>query len=187
MQLECERLHARIVDLVRDHEHGLLRLAEDLGDLLVARRDPDLGVDDEEDEVGLADRLACLDGDRPRDRRLVGDVDAAGVDQEEAPAVRPLDDELLAVARDARGLVDDRLPRAAQPVDERRLADVREADDRDRAEKRRRSLRLVLPLELVVELLVEEILVCLVVGHGQRSLRPRAALSAADALTRNGV
>ena len=108
MQLERERLHARIVDLVRDHEHGLLRLAEDLCDLLVARRDPDLGVDDEEDEVGLGDRLAGLDGDRAGDRRLVGDVDAAGVDQEEAPA-GPLDDELLAVARDARGLVDDRL------------------------------------------------------------------------------
>ena len=54
VQLERERLLRRVVDLVRDHEDGLLRLAEDLRDLLVARRDADLRVDDEEDEVGLA-------------------------------------------------------------------------------------------------------------------------------------
>ena len=134
VQLERERLLARVVDLVRDHEHRLLRLAQDLRDLLVARRDPDLRVDDEEDEVGLRDRLARLVGDRARDRRLVGDVDAAGVDQQEALRA-PLADELLAVARDARRLVHDRRARPGQPVDERRLPDVREADDRDGADE----------------------------------------------------
>ena len=54
VQLERERLLARVVDLVRDHEHRLVRLAEDLRDLLVAGRDADLRVDDEEDDVGLA-------------------------------------------------------------------------------------------------------------------------------------
>ena len=147
---------------------GLLRLAEDLRDLLVPGRDPDLGVDDEEDEVRLGDRLARLDGDRARDRRLVGDVDAAGVDQEEALA-GPLDDELLAVARDAGRLVDDRLAGAAQPVDERRLADVREADDRDGAEQRRRRSRLggeVVVVRLLVGGVVQKVVSCLVVGHG---------------------
>ena len=89
---------------------------------------------DEEDEVGLGDRAARLLGDLLRQRRRVGDVDAAGVDEQEALA-GPLADDLLAVARDAGRLVDDGLARAGQPVDERRLADVREADDGDRAEQ----------------------------------------------------
>ncbi len=138
VQLERERLLLRVVDLVRDHEHRLLRLAEDLRDLLVAGRDPGLRVEDEEDDVGLRDRLAGLVGDRARERRHVGDVDAARVDQQEA-AVPPLADELLAVARDARGLVHDGRPRARQAVDERRLPDVREADDRDGADDLRLS------------------------------------------------
>ena len=133
VQLERERLLLRVVDLVRDHEHRLLRLAQDLRDLLVTGRDPDLRVEHEEDDVGLRDRLARLVGDRARDRRRVGDVDAAGVDEEEAP-VPPLAEELLAVARDARRLVHDGGPRAGQAVDEGRLPDVREADDRDGAD-----------------------------------------------------
>src|SRR5207249_10945618 len=48
----------------------------------------------------------------------------------------PLADELLAVARDARRLVDDRGARLGQPVYERGLADVRKADDRNRPEQR---------------------------------------------------
>ena len=44
---------------------------------------------------------------------------------------RPLADELLAVARDAGRLVDDGGAGPGQAVDERRLADIREADDRD--------------------------------------------------------
>ena len=95
---------------------------------------PGLRVDDEEDEVGLLDGRARLLGDRARHRRLIRDVDAAGVDQQEALAV-PVADELLAVARDARRLVHDRAARAGEPVDERRLADVREADDRDGADE----------------------------------------------------
>ena len=134
VQLECERVVLRVVDLVREHEHRLVRLAQDLRDLLVAGSDPELRVDDEEHEVRLGDGLARLHRDRARDRRLVGDVDAAGVDEQEPPA-RPLAHELLAVARDAGGLVHDRSARARQPVDERRLAHVGEADDGDGTEE----------------------------------------------------
>ena len=105
-------------------------------ELLVAGRDARLRVDDEEDEVGLRDRGARLDGDLLRDRARVGDVDAARVDQQEALAV-PLADELLAVAGRALHCVDDRRARGGEPVDQRRLADVREPDDRDRAAERR--------------------------------------------------
>ena len=66
--------------------------------------------------------------------RVIGDWSATstppGVDQQEAGS-RPLADELLPVARHAGRLVDDGRPGAGQPVDERRLADVREADDGD--------------------------------------------------------
>ena len=123
-----------VVDLVRDHEHVLLRLAQDLRELLVARRDALARVDDEEDEVCLADRGPRLLGDLARDRMRVGDVDAAGVDRHELLA-QPLDDQLLTVARRAARVVHDRRARRGQPVDERRLADVREPDDRDRADQ----------------------------------------------------
>ena len=58
----------------------------------------------------------------------IGHVDAARVDEEEA-LPRPLDDDLLAVAGHPRGLEDDRLAGRGEAVDERGLADVREADD----------------------------------------------------------
>ena len=88
------------------------------------------------------DRRARLLGDLARDRMRVGDVDTAGVDRHELLA-EPLDDQLLAVARRAARVVHDRGARRGQPVDERRLPDVREADDRDRAyeiDRLRRSL-----------------------------------------------
>ena len=132
VELVRERVLRRVVDLVRDDEHVLLRLAQDLRELLVARRDPLARVDDEEHEVGLRDRRARLLGDLARDRMRVGDVDTAGVDRQELLA-EPLDDQLLAVARRAARVVHDRRARRRQPVDQRRLADVREADDRDRA------------------------------------------------------
>ena len=56
-------------------------------------------------------RLRLL-ADRAGERVVVGEVDAAGVDQREDAAV-PLAFELVAVARDPGALVDDRLARAA--------------------------------------------------------------------------
>ena len=122
----------RIVELVRDEQHGLARPAQDVRQLGVARRQAGAGVHEEEHEVRLLDRRPRL-GDRPaRDRRVVRDVDAARVHEQEALA-RPLAEELLAVARHTRRLVDDGGAGRGQPVDERRLADVRIADDRDGA------------------------------------------------------
>ena len=162
VELEYERLVARIVDLVREHEYRLVRLAEDLRDLLVARRHARARVDDEEDEIRLVDPVARLRGDRLRQRRLVGDVDAARVEEHEALA-NPFADDLLPVARHAGGLVDDGVARLGQTVDERRLADVREADDGDRAEERRRRLRL------------EDLGLVLVDAHGSTTSRGRPA------------
>ena len=60
VQLERERLLGRIVDLVREHDHRLPRLAQDLRDLLVARRHAGARIDDEEHEIRLRDRLVRL-------------------------------------------------------------------------------------------------------------------------------
>jgi hypothetical protein len=135
MQVDGQRILSGIVDLVRDQEHRLPRATQDVGDLFVPRRHAGLCVEDEEDEVGLCHRLLRLSHDRACQRRAVGDVDAAGVDEQEAPAA-PFADELLSVTRDTRRLVNDGGPRPREPVHEGRLADVREADNRHRPEQR---------------------------------------------------
>ena len=81
---------------------------------------------------------ARLELDRAREAVALLEVDAAGVDQQEAAPV-PLRLDLLAVARHAGLLVHDRLARAAEAVDERRLADVRIADDGDLRQAHLRS------------------------------------------------
>ena len=130
--VEVVREHevVRGVDLVGRHHHGQRAAAQDLGDLLVARPHAGAGVDHEQRDLGVGDRLARLVLDADRERVVVLEVDAAGVDQRQ-PAAVPLGRELLAVARDPRPLVDDRLARLREAVDERRLADVGIADDGD--------------------------------------------------------
>ena len=132
--VELERLcvTSRIVELVREHEHGSSRAAEDLCELLVSRSHPSPRVDHEEHEVRLFHRLPCLGRYLRPERPCVREVDASGVDEPELRP-RPLAQELLAVAGDSGRLVDDRRARLAQSVDERRLAHVRVADDRDRS------------------------------------------------------
>ena len=132
MELERFEIATRIVDLVHEDDHGLGRRTEDRGDLLVARRHTCPGVDDEQDEVGLLDGSARLRRDVPPEGAGVRLVDAPRVDQAERDAV-PVAQQLLAVARHARRLVHDGGPALGQSVDERRLADVREAHDRDGA------------------------------------------------------
>ena len=94
-------------------------------------------VDDEEHEVGLADRRARLLDDRrgrTRPRRARSTPPVSTIRKCSPFQSR---EQLLAVARDARRLVHDRGARLRQAVDQRRLADVREADDRDRARELR--------------------------------------------------
>ena len=134
MELERLGVAARVVELVGDQDHRLARAAQEVGELLVAGSDAGARVDHEQHEIGLGDRRARLVGDLALHRARVARIDAAGVEDREGRAP-PLDDQLLAVARDAGLLVHDGLARRGQAVDERRLADVREADDGDRAEQ----------------------------------------------------
>ena len=133
VELDRIEVAARVVDLVREHDHRLARGAQDRRELLVARRDARPRVDDEEDEVGLVDRRARLRGDRGGPNGPVSASSTPPVSTSRNVLAGPVAEELLAVARDAGRLVDDGRAGLRQPVDERRLADVREADDRDRA------------------------------------------------------
>src|SRR5690606_14696494 len=92
--------------------------------------EPGAGVEDQHDRVRGGDRLASLPLDLAGERVLGGEVDAAGVHEVEADPV-PLALDRLAVAGHPGLVVDDGLAAAGEPVDERRLADVRKADDRD--------------------------------------------------------
>src|SRR5439155_3714630 len=78
----------------------------------------------------VGERGARLVADGDGERVEVVEVDAAGVDQREAAAV-PVGREFAAVARDPGALVHHRLAALREAVDQRRLADVRVADDRD--------------------------------------------------------
>src|SRR5215211_2446300 len=121
---------ARVVDLVGRDDDGQAAAAQDVGDLRVAGAHARARVYDEQRDLRIGERLARLVLDRDAERVLLAEVDAAGVDQREAAAV-PVGRELLAVARDAGALVDDRLARLREAVDQRRLPDVGIADDGD--------------------------------------------------------
>ena len=97
---------------------GCCRAPQQVGDLVLARARAGARVDDQQRHVGVGEPGLRLLADRAGERVLVGEVDAAGVDQRERAPV-PLAVELLAVARDPGALVHDRLARAGQPVDER--------------------------------------------------------------------
>ena len=90
----------------------------------------DLGVDDEQQQVGLVDRRRDLAADLDVHRRLRIVGHTAGVDQPERAAV-PVGAREMAVARRARFFGDDGLLVADDAVEQRRLSDVRPADERD--------------------------------------------------------
>ena len=112
------------VFLVGHHNHRLLRAAENLGHLVVEVGDAGGAVDHEEDHVGL------LDGDRHLLvdlllEHVVGiDHPAAGVDDREFLAV-PVNFAILAVARGAGRVVDNRAAGLRQAVEKRGFSHVR--------------------------------------------------------------
>src|SRR5208283_3155168 len=98
--------------------------------LLVTGPHTGAGVDDQHGDPRIGQPRARLLTDRAGERVLVLEVHPAGVDQLELAPV-PLAVELLAVARDPRALVHDRLARSRETVDQRGLAHVRIAEDCD--------------------------------------------------------
>jgi hypothetical protein len=117
------------VDLVRHQDDRHVGPAESGRQHAVVLGDAGLGVDDEQDEVGVREGSVGLIAGEGLDAGRTGEV-AGGVDESEA-AASPHGVELDAIAGDARHVVGDRLTVAEQPVDQGRFADILAADDRD--------------------------------------------------------
>jgi hypothetical protein len=139
-RLPCaRRLLRRGVRLVQRDEHGRARLAERrLDPLLVPSRGRRRGIDHEQDDVGLGERLERRGEHRPLQK-------VARLEQTRCVEEDELDGTLGedpgdALPRRLRLRRDDREVLADQPVQERRLARVGTADERDvpRAGRRRR-------------------------------------------------
>ena len=134
-----ERHVTHVVDLVRGDDHRtVLQRRRRSASSSSPGRTPAWASMTNIATARLVERGLRLLPDRARHRVRVLGVEAARVDEGERPAV-PLGRDLLAVARDARPLVHDGLAAARQAVDQRGLADVRVADDRDLHARRRRG------------------------------------------------
>jgi len=130
MELGRLELALLVVGLVDRHDDRRRGASEQLGRLEVGRRHAGRRIDDEDDGVGLRDGQAGLFLDAQLDGVAGVDLEAAGVDDDEPPTV-PLGVAVEAVAGRPRAVLDDGGPCPDDPVEERALADVRAADDRD--------------------------------------------------------
>ncbi len=115
--------------LVDRDRHRLAAPAKHIGNEAVRRIESALTVDQKYDAIGLLDRTPGLLRHQFLHAARRFD-ESAGVDDDElmrlAPAVA-----VLAIARDARNVGDERVARAGQGIEERRLADIRPADEGD--------------------------------------------------------
>ena len=96
----------------------------------VVGQQPGAAVDDEDHEVRFVDRPVRLRRRGPEQRIVRAQQETAGVDQLERGAL-PGGLGVVAVARRARAAVGDGLAPAADPIEQRGLADIRPADERD--------------------------------------------------------
>ena len=143
----------------------------------------DHGIHDEQHGVGEIDRDLGLRGDGGVDALRIG-LPAAGVDDREL-AVLPLGLVVHPVAGDAGGVLHDGLATADDAVDERGLADVRAADDREHRQRRQVDDALVARVDaledgdiLVIELVVRE--------AGAQRLRPAFGVASSMVAMRLG-
>ena len=136
MELGGLELALLVVGLVDGDDDRRRRAPQDPRGLQVGRRRPAHRVDDEQDDVRLGDRQPGLLLDPRLDRVVRVELQAAGVDDDEPPAV-PLGVAVEAVAGRPGAILDDRRALAEEPVEERALADVRAADDGDDRDARR--------------------------------------------------
>ena len=106
-------------------------LAQRLCDFQVHRVDAGFDIHDEQQHVAIGNRLLDLSTNRSIEGIGRSRHQSAGIDEPEAAAV-PLCGREVSIARHARLRIHDRLAPADDPVEQRRLPDVRPADDRDR-------------------------------------------------------
>src|SRR5688572_10880152 len=110
--------------------HRRLQLAQALGDGAITGGEAGAAVDDEDDGVGLDHCLFGLARHLDEDALRRARLETAGVDRDEGTrTVARLS--VMPVARHARHVVHDGVAASREAVKERRLADVRPADDGD--------------------------------------------------------
>ncbi len=129
-ELAEQRRLGHALGLVGGEHDALARAAQVARDVVVVRRRAGPHIDDEDDRVGFSDRLLGLARHLVDDAGRVLGNEAAGVDDDElVPA--DLGISVMAVARQAGEVGDDRVARPGPAVEQGRLADVRPADQRD--------------------------------------------------------
>jgi hypothetical protein len=116
--------------LVGDDEDRLAGAAHRRGEMPVSGGEPRPRVEDEQDRVAIGERGFGLRAHAPGKRCGVALFETCRVDDGEGEIGKPRL-ALAAVAGDAGLVVDQRELPPDQPVEQRRLADVRPADDRD--------------------------------------------------------
>ena len=131
MEIVDEVIVRRVIDLVDREEHRLAGRAQLLREIAIDRRDAGAAVDDEHQRVRFVDRAHRLAVDAGADHlgRGLG-IETAGIDEPERRA-EVVGLAVAAIAGEVRRVVDERGAAADEPVEQRRLADVRPADDRD--------------------------------------------------------
>ena len=111
--------------------------AQALDAAAVERVQPGAAVDDHDDDVGLLGGEQRLPAHGAAELFLLLGLEAAGVDDQEAPAIVRSGDGDVAIARDARRRRHQGAARTGEAIEERRLAGVRpphEGDDRQLCE-----------------------------------------------------
>ena len=129
MEIRGDDVGVQPFRLVDREEDRLARAAQFLRDESILRGQPGARIDEQHEAVRLLDRALGLHAHLRFDAGWVLD-ETAGIDGDvgnraEAP------ESVLPVARDARHVRDDGVARAGQCIEERRLADVRTAYQRD--------------------------------------------------------
>ena len=98
-------------------------------DVAVLRQQSVARVDDEHDDVGLLDREIGLTRGQCTDAFFVAGQ-SAGIDDDEF-AIAQSAYAVVAIARESRHIGDERVARAREHIEQRRLADIRTTDESD--------------------------------------------------------
>ena len=130
----CLRLLPRIVYLVSDQDHGLLRGAQHAHDMLIGARRAHVRIDDEQHSVGEVDRDLGLGRNGCVDAASIR-LPAPGV-HDRVPAFGPVGLVGDAVAGDAGRVLHDGFTPPENAIDEGRLAHIGAPDDGEHGERR---------------------------------------------------
>ena len=116
--------------LVGDQQHLHVVRPQPLREVPIEWRDAGARIEDQQRDIGLAQRRVGLRTHPPRQARGVGILEACGVDDGEVE-VEQLRGTLAPVARHAGRIVDQRQLAPDEAVEQRRLADIGAADEDD--------------------------------------------------------